>query len=467
MHIKAHLDVDVVALETEDEVSVLVELTAPPAPQGTDVAPSPKRTLQVVLDRSGSMDGGRLAGAITALEALVDRLDPTDNFGVVAFDNRVELTVPVGPLTDKPAVKRAIKGLSARGGTNLSDGYLRGVQEARRVAGPAGGTVLLISDGHANAGITDHERLRGLASEVRAQSVTTSTLGYGLGYDELLMSAIARGGSGNALFAEEPDTAIALIAGEVEGLLSETAQAASLMIRFSEHVRAVRVVNDLPTTATGEGVVAELGSFYADETRKLLLVFEVPALAALGLAEVATLEFTYVELPALKQHTVSVPLHVNVVPGDQAAGRVPDPAVRTEVLYQSVQQAKRRVSEYLGTGDVDSAVADIHAAQAVVQEALSSGLSAPLAADFAEEAKSLEYMLDQTNLGMTARAAKYSTMDYTYKTSKRGRTRLPQTMAGSDAEPAEPSTTATAESGKPDTGTSKDATQNDDAGEGP
>jgi len=239
------------------------------------------------------------------------------------------------------------------------------------------------------------------------------------------------------------------------------------MIKLSEYVRAVRVVNDLPTTATGEGVVAELGSFYADETRKLLLVFEVPALAALGLTEVATLEFTYVELPALKQHTVSVPLHVNVVPGDQAAGRVADPAVRTELLYQSVQQAKRRVSEYLGAGDVDSALTDIHAAQAVVQEALSSGLPAPLAADFAEEAKSLEYMLDQTNRGMTSRAAKYSTMDYTYKTSKRGRTRLPQTMAGSDSDPVEPSTTAPADSGTPDIGTSKDATQNNDADEGP
>ena len=70
----------------------------------------------------------------------------------------------------------------------------------------------------------------------------------------------------------------------------------------------------------------------------------MPAIAALGLTEVATLEFTYVELPALKQHTITVPLHVNVVPGDQAAGRIPDPVVRTEVVYQRAQQAKREAS---------------------------------------------------------------------------------------------------------------------------
>jgi Ca-activated chloride channel homolog len=430
MHITAHLDVDVIAVETEDEVSVLVELTAPPAPQSSD--PVPVRTLQVVLDRSGSMGGGRLAGAITALQALVDRLNPTDNFGLVAFDNRVEVTVPAGPLADKVGVKRAIAAVTPRGGTDLSAGYLRGVQEARRVAGPAGGTVLLISDGHANAGITDRGALGGIAADAHSHGLTTSALGYGLGYDAQLMSAIARGGAGNQLFAEEPDTAVALISSEVEGLLAQTAQAASVLIRLSEHVRAVRVVNDLPATAGGDGLVAELGSFYADETRKLLLVFEVPALAALGLTEVATLEFTYVELPALKQHTVTVPLHVNVVPGDQAAGRLPDPAVRTELLYQNVQQAKRRASRHLTAGDTDAALAEIRAAQAVVQTAQSADLSASLAADLAEEAKSLNYLFGQTMSGMTDRAVNYSTMDYTYKTQKRGRTRPPQTTAGTE-----------------------------------
>jgi Ca-activated chloride channel family protein len=93
------------------------------------------------------------------------------------------------------------------------------------------------------------------------------------------MSALARGGSGNELFAEEPDTAIALIGGEVEGLLAQTAQAASVLIRLSPHVRAVQVINDLSVTSTADGILAELGSFYADETRKLLLVFDVPAVA--------------------------------------------------------------------------------------------------------------------------------------------------------------------------------------------
>ncbi|MBM0224217.1 MULTISPECIES: VWA domain-containing protein [Micromonospora] len=424
MHISAHLDVDVLALETDDQLSVLVELTAPAA--STRDVDRPASTLQVVLDRSGSMAGGRLDGAKTALIGLIDRLDPGDNFGLVAFDDRVEVAVAAGPLADKQAVKRAISKLDARGSTDLSAGYLRGLQEASRIAGPAGANVLLISDGHANAGVTDPDTLGAIAAKANADNITTSTLGYGLGYDERLMSAIARGGAGNEHFAEEADTAGALIAGEVDGLLSQTVQAASLLIQPSPHVRAVQIVNDMPATTTGDGLLAELGNFYADETRKLLLTFDIPAIATLGLAQVATCQFTWVELPTLAQHTLTLPLHVNVVPGDQAAGRVPDPTVRTELVYLRVQNAKRRASGHLSASAPDAAHAEIRHAQDALSDALPVA-PAHLHDDLTEEATALAYLADQTEHGMIARAAKYSSMDATYKSSKRGRTRPPST----------------------------------------
>jgi Ca-activated chloride channel family protein len=420
MHITAHLDVDVVAHETEDQLSVLIDLTAPPTPDGGE--PRPPSTLEVVLDRSGSMGGGRLDAAKTALLSLIDRLDPTDRFGLVAFDDKVEVVAAAGPLRNKAAVKQAIAAVHPRGTTDLSSGYLRGLQEARRVAGQAGATVLLVSDGHANAGITDPNTLGQIAGEARGHNVTTSTLGIGLGYDEKLMSAIAKGGAGNELFAEEADTAAQLISGEVDGLLAQTVQAASLLIRMSPHVRAVQVLNELPVTTTAEGVLAELGSFYAEETRKLLLVFDIPAIAALGLAEVATLEFTYVELPAVVQHTVSVPLHVNVVPGDAAAGRIPDPVVRTEVAYLRAQQAKRRASTHLSAGDTEAALREINDAQATVDAALAAA-PPELAADLREEVEVLRYLAHETEFGLAARAAKYSSSDSYNKSSKRGRTR--------------------------------------------
>jgi len=52
------------------------------------------------------------------------------------------------------------------------------------------------------------------------------------------------------------------------------------------------------------GVLIELGSFYADEIRKLVLTFDIPGVALLGLTAVATLTFTYVEPTGLPQQNV-------------------------------------------------------------------------------------------------------------------------------------------------------------------
>src|SRR3954453_9556017 len=98
MHISAHLDFDVVALQAGDELSLLLELKAPSAPAAEKRAPV---ALQVVLDRSGSMAEGRLYAAQGALHTLVDRLGPHDSFGNVAFDHEVIVDVPAGPLADK------------------------------------------------------------------------------------------------------------------------------------------------------------------------------------------------------------------------------------------------------------------------------------------------------------------------------------------------------------------------------
>lgn len=60
MQISADLDLTVVALEQPDELTVLLEMAAPDA--DTDAIRAPA-TLQVVLDRSGSMRRARLDGA--------------------------------------------------------------------------------------------------------------------------------------------------------------------------------------------------------------------------------------------------------------------------------------------------------------------------------------------------------------------------------------------------------------------
>jgi Ca-activated chloride channel family protein len=416
MHLSTQLDCDLVAVESQDELTLLVEITAP-TPPTTDTRPA--ATLQIVLDRSGSMGGERLEGAKTALLALIDRLEPTDNLGIVAFDNRVEIVVPAGPLTEKPRTKAAVAAIYEGGSTDLSAGYLRGLQEARRVANASGGTVLIISDGHANAGVTDPATLGKVAVEAASGRITTSTLGFGLGYDERLLAALAQGGQGNELFAEEADTATALIGGEVEGLLTQVAQAASLKISVSDAVQQVTLLNDLPCVALSDGLMVELGSLYGGETRRLVLTLGIPAIPALGLAQVATLAMTHVSLPDLVQHTATHPVHVNVVPGDQAAGRIANPTVVSEALFQQTQRSKKQASRMLSTGDVAGASAILRASQASLRQA-SLSMPEALAAEMTSEADLLGGLAEEAAFD-SSRAAKSSSYDASRKSRQRGR----------------------------------------------
>lgn len=414
MQVNLHADVDVVAVEQDDQVTVMLELVAPTAQ--TD-KPRPAATVQVVLDRSGSMDGERLAAAKEALVRLVDRLDPTDRFGVVAFDDEVQVVVPAGGLADKHAARHAIASLVTGGMTNLSGGLLRGMQEARRVATNGGATLLLLSDGHANAGETDPVRLAGVTAGARDHGITTTTVGIGMDYDELLLAEVARGGQGSHVFAEHGDGAAAAVVGEIEGLLTKTVQAASLVIRPDGAVDTVTVWNDLPAQPIDGGIMVELGDLWAGEQRKLVVSFAVPAKAALGLAQIAELEIRYVALPDFVEQTVTLPVNVNVVPGDHAAGRIPDPQVRTELVYQQVQDAKRKAADALRDGDHDAAQAAYKSARGQLDDVM---LSCP-SPELADEIQIVTELGQRVDDGDAMWSAKFSRMDQASKSRKRGR----------------------------------------------
>ena len=190
MKITTSLGVDVIALEQADEVTVMLDLTAPDAPTQAHAGEQVRaeHTAMVVLDRSGSMAGDSLDHAKAALHALADRLDPQDRFGLVTFDDHADVAVPAGTVGDlgRSAIHTAIARIESGGMTDLSSGYLRGLQEARRVATGTGATLIVLSDGLANVGPTEPGGFESLARAAAAEHhLTTSTIGIGDGYDEL------------------------------------------------------------------------------------------------------------------------------------------------------------------------------------------------------------------------------------------------------------------------------------------
>ena len=62
---------------------------------------------------------------------------------------------------------------------------------------------------------------------------------------------------------------------------------ASLTVRPSEEIAAVRLYNDLPVSPIDGGFMVELGNLHAAEQRRLILEADVPAIGGVGLARSA------------------------------------------------------------------------------------------------------------------------------------------------------------------------------------
>src|SRR3954471_1750355 len=114
-------DHQLLAIESEHDVHCMLELEVPVA--GT--VARPPLNIALVIDRSGSMSGPKLEVAKQCTAFLAQRLQPTDTFALVSYDDEVELVLPL-TAADPARAKAAVAGIAAGGTTNLSGGWLKG-----------------------------------------------------------------------------------------------------------------------------------------------------------------------------------------------------------------------------------------------------------------------------------------------------------------------------------------------------
>ena len=82
----------------------------------------------MVIDKSGSMAGPKIAACKLAAIAAAKVLGPHDYIGVVAFDVDAYWIVPVQEVGDAASVVRQIERLGGDGGTNMKPGMMAGYE---------------------------------------------------------------------------------------------------------------------------------------------------------------------------------------------------------------------------------------------------------------------------------------------------------------------------------------------------
>lgn len=229
----------------------------------------------LVLDRSGSMAGSPLQYSKQACQFVVSQFDSKDQLSVVAFDHEVETVCPPQFVLNKDLLKQRIDGVLARGTTNLSGGLLQGIRHVMQ--GKRDGSVnrvILLSDGHANEGITDAQRLAAVANEFRSAGIAVTTMGVGDGFDEELMESIAEQGGGNFYYIKQAEEIPNIFNKELQGLLQVVAQNVQLKLTPRDGV-TVKAVYGYAARQNADGTEVSLGDIYHQEEKSILIELSV------------------------------------------------------------------------------------------------------------------------------------------------------------------------------------------------
>lgn len=168
--------------------------------QAAAVAPADREpvNLTFVVDVSGSMEGWKMEMVTSAMYRLVDALRPDDAVAIVAFDDQARLVLPMTGMGHAAEVRAGLGALTPGGSTNLEKGLRMGYDHARSHLRTDGlNRVVLLSDGAANQGQTDPERLAQQIAQEAGDHTQLVVIGVGRDtYDEVVLEQFADQGNG-------------------------------------------------------------------------------------------------------------------------------------------------------------------------------------------------------------------------------------------------------------------------------
>jgi Ca-activated chloride channel homolog len=299
-YLQVQMELDQVAAPAGRNVEryLLLTIRAPKQVPPEEAAPAGKKrsplTFTAVLDNSGSMQGIKINQAKDAVRQAIRILHAEDVFSLVTFANEVACPFEPAKVSDKTAadVENSLKKINASGQTALCGGLELGLEKAGKNKQDTT-LVLLLSDGQANQGETDLEKIGQRALKAREQGMVVSTLGVGMDYNEALMSEIATQGGGRFYHVQYASMMPAFVAGE----LGEAANLAARNVTLTLSIPAGATLIPLSAAYTvqqGDGqALVSIGDIPCDTELEVPLRLALLAQKAdIKLSLEGTLKFT-------------------------------------------------------------------------------------------------------------------------------------------------------------------------------
>ena len=303
--------------------------------------------LCLVLDKSGSMSGGKIERLKEAALQAVGRLGKDDILSVIVFSDGAKVLLPATKLRDRSDALAAIENIQADGSTALYAGVREGLAEVKKFRGSGRvSRIILLSDGLANVGPSTPAELAAVGREAGRLGVPVTTFGLGLGYGEDLMTQLAMASDGNHAFIPDEGGLQAFFDKELGEAFSVAARELVIRITLAPGVK-VKGSLDREIEQNGRDVTWRLNQLPGGVDKRLLLEVEAPALKKGQTLAVASAKLDYADADGKSQASLAREAQVE---GGEAA--VAEAKVDKDVMGQAVQaRANQRRDEAIGLMD--------------------------------------------------------------------------------------------------------------------
>lgn len=354
VRLAAELGHAVIDTTAKDKIYLRLSLKALAARERDRRAPI---NVALVIDRSGSMHGERLAAAKKGVEAALERLGPEDIVSLVAYNHDVDVLLPAGRLgTKRDDAERAINRLSATGTTALYAGVKEGGEQVQSHRSDMQvNRVVLLSDGLANVGPSSTREVADLGRALAGKGISVSTIGLGLEYNDELMQRLAAVSDGNHVFVERPSDLAEVFDREFGDALSIAARDITITIECKAGFRPTRVLGRDAEIA-GSRVTVTLAQLQAENERYVVVELEstVPHKSTRA-EEVAHVDVAYLNLDSGARDAVATAVKARFTDDAKEAEASLNKAVMSQVTEQIATENSERAMELRNQGDVTAA----------------------------------------------------------------------------------------------------------------
>jgi Ca-activated chloride channel family protein len=311
--------------------------------------------IAIVLDRSGSMAGEKLARAREAAIKAIGLLQSGDIVSVVTYDSVVNVVVPATKVSDKQSIYRAIRRIRDGGRTALFAGVSKGASEVRKFLDKTRvNRVILLSDGLANIGPSTPTELGQLGASLGKEGISVTTIGLGLGYNEDLMTQLAGMSDGHHAFVQNSADLNRIFAAEFNTALTVVANQFNIIIRCADSIRPIRVLGR-QAQIIGQEVHIYLNQLSSNQEKFVMLEVEVPPGVAGETRDLASVDVSYLDLKTRKRDSLQKSVSVNFSKTREEVKKAVNQPVMDSAAEQVVNQLSKEAVELRDLGKSEAA----------------------------------------------------------------------------------------------------------------